>query len=392
LLQNNSAEAPAAVGTAQGGRTGLWPALSAWLVPPGPQRDVALDFVRGVAILLAMGRHFNEVTGNPVVDALLAPGRVIGWAGVDLFFVLSGFLVGGLVLQEVQRTRAFDARRFLVRRALKLWPVLYCYLLLLLVTGRHPWQDYLFQTALHVQNYFVTNLAHLWSLAVEEHFYTVLCLLVVWLLRKGWAKAHVLVRLAVGIFVACLLLRTAAYFSGKFTVTQIQWQTQFRIDALSCGVLLAYLRWYRSELFFRLGRPKVLLFVLWLAGSVLLAVGEGIPGFRPTVGYTLGYATAACFLLFCVNLPIMQRRPFAVRAVAFIGLYSYAMYVYQFVGLRAAEAGLARWGLGEPDGVLGVVLKYATAIVTAVVVTKLIEHPVLRLRERLFSQADAKAP
>src|SRR3954447_22932614 len=78
----------------------------------GGSRRLDLDVVRGVAILLAMGWHFNHAdSGNPVVDVLQWPGGTFGWAGVDLFFVLSGFLVGRLVLREHQPAGRFHSLR-----------------------------------------------------------------------------------------------------------------------------------------------------------------------------------------------------------------------------------------------------------------------------------------
>jgi peptidoglycan/LPS O-acetylase OafA/YrhL len=68
------------------------------------ERSLALDCVRGLAILLAMGWHLNGVSGILPLDLLLEPGRMVGWVGVDLFFVLSGFLVGGLILRELAET------------------------------------------------------------------------------------------------------------------------------------------------------------------------------------------------------------------------------------------------------------------------------------------------
>src|SRR4051794_7498562 len=101
--------------------------------PPGDRgapggRRLDLDVVRGVAILLTLGWHFGGPSGTAVLDVLQWPGRMFGWAGVDLFFVLSGFLMGRIVLGEHAGTGGFDGRRFTVRRVLKLWPVLYLFL------------------------------------------------------------------------------------------------------------------------------------------------------------------------------------------------------------------------------------------------------------------------
>ena len=136
-------------------------------------RAMELDCVRGLAILLAMGWHLHGQSGFLPLDLALAPGRLVGWAGVDLFFVLSGFLVGRLMLVELGETGRFDLRRFVLRRILRLWPVLYLYLAAQLLAGSKPAGSFFWQVMIHLQNYYPTPLAGLWSLAIEEHFYLV---------------------------------------------------------------------------------------------------------------------------------------------------------------------------------------------------------------------------
>src|SRR3954465_4725779 len=91
---------------------------------PSRTRRLDLDVVRGLAIVLALGWNFSGPTGNVLLDALQWPGAQFGWAGVDLFFVLSGFLMGRLVLGEHRRSGGFDGRRFTIRRGLQPWPAL----------------------------------------------------------------------------------------------------------------------------------------------------------------------------------------------------------------------------------------------------------------------------
>jgi peptidoglycan/LPS O-acetylase OafA/YrhL len=98
-----------------------------------PARDrgrlVPLDALRGVAILLVL---FTHTTVQPDEAGVLRPAlaylRYLGPSGVDLFFVLSGFLVGGLLLREVQETGRLDVRRFLIRRGFKIWPSYFAFL------------------------------------------------------------------------------------------------------------------------------------------------------------------------------------------------------------------------------------------------------------------------
>lgn len=288
-----------------------------------------LDFVRGIAILLAIGWHFNvRDTGWLPIDLLQWPGRTIGWAGVDIFFVLSGFLVGGLIFGEWQASGSFDARRFLVRRVFKIWPVLYLYVLLLVVTGRYAWQDIVPQTLFHVQNYFLTPAHHLWSLAVEEHFYLAFAFSFAWFVRSGRSTKGIVACL--GLLMALpLLARVVALAAGADPHT-LQVQTQFRADALACGVLMAYLRTARPDAFHRLQRRKA----VWITTAALSAlVLAGLRGNAPwicTLGYSLGPVLGASLLLLVYdNRLINSHSPFT-QWLAWIGTYSYAMYVFQF--------------------------------------------------------------
>src|SRR5579862_2173205 len=103
----------------------------------GSRRVIQLDFLRGIAILLVLFHH-NEIHGSqmgwlqPVSDSL----ALYGWAGVFLFFIRSGFLVGGLLFAEIRRTGGVNVKRFLVRRAFKIWPgyivfIVFCFVQLL---------------------------------------------------------------------------------------------------------------------------------------------------------------------------------------------------------------------------------------------------------------------
>src|ERR1700730_9432597 len=98
--------------------------------PAESRRVMQLDFVRGIAILLVMEFHFLTVPiQNPLARAFEFFFKRIGWMGVDLFFVLSGFLVGGLLIQELLKARSIRIRRFLFRRMFKIWPAYYFYIL-----------------------------------------------------------------------------------------------------------------------------------------------------------------------------------------------------------------------------------------------------------------------
>lgn len=346
-------------------------------------RRLDLDVVRGLAIVLALGWHFSgERTGNVVLDALTWPGRSFGWAGVDLFFVLSGFLLGSLVLKDRARTGRFDGRRFTARRLLKLWPVLYVFLAVYALAGPEPVTSYLWQNALHVQNYAGTSLSHLWSLAVEEHYYLALALLFPLFARRRFSP-RVLAAVLVGILVAGLALRIWGATRGVSDV-RLQWRTHFRFDSITAGVLLALVSVHWPERFEQLHRQRRLLLGLLALGMVhLLTVGkQGALG--STVGFTVAYLTAAALLVLIYRARWVTRARMISVPMAMLGRYSYGIYVWH---IFAAQTALSLLPGPEPTGAAAQLVEYAAAVVVGVLVTLAVEKPVLRLRDRLWREA-----
>lgn len=131
-------------------------------------RNKRLDILRGIAVLWVVLYH-GELR-NTIFNG--------GWAGVDLFFVLSGFLISGLLFAEYKKNGSIDFKRFFIRRALKIYPAFYFFLFVTFIAeaGLHhlrPMGAFLSEI-LYVQNYAPYIWPHTWSLAVEEHFYIAL--------------------------------------------------------------------------------------------------------------------------------------------------------------------------------------------------------------------------
>ena len=345
-------------------------------------RVVELDVARAIAIALALGWHFYTPTGITFVDWLQEPGRLIGWAGVDLFFVLSGFLIGGLIFGEVMKSGSFNAKRFLIRRAFKIWPVLYLYIAILVVTGRYHPMEVVPQTLLHLQNYWTTPLNHLWSLAVEEHFYLIFALIAA---NTSLARGDVR---RVPVALICVVVAATIFrFIGvlaEISQTSLQIQTQFRVDALALGVLLAYLKMFNSDLFNRLASRKVLMIIFVSVGVAALIVIRDSKPLIATIGYSITMLTSGCLLLLMHDASVFRNPNPAVKTVAWIGGYSYALYVFQFVMYRALEKGWVTLLKTEIPPLALLAMKYGGALLIAVVVTRLVERPMLHLRNRLF--------
>ena len=213
-------------------------------------RITSIDFLRGVAVLLVVFRH---ITFEPILVTM-------GWVGVDLFFVLSGFLVSNLLFKEYKQTQSVKPIRFLIRRGFKIYPLFYLMIFLVFFIEIHRQPQYydiykarLFNEVLFIQNYnyAVTLIGHTWSLAVEEHFYFALAILFFIFAKLKILDSKILFNvLTVVILFSCLYMRiNIVSHVEKFDFSQYLIPTHLRFDTLWVGVFIAYHYNYNSEQF-----------------------------------------------------------------------------------------------------------------------------------------------
>ncbi len=374
-------------------------------------RVMQLDFLRGLAILLVLLRH-------PIVEPhdsghlLPLAGLVhhLGWTGVDLFFVLSGFLVGGLLFDELRKHGRLDIRRFIIRRGFKIWPPYFVYLFLVFFIlvfddPAHRWGvagEQLTANLLHLQNYLGSPRAHTWSLAVEEHFYLVLPFVIMLCLPKGEASSDSarkrglprLPVIAVTVMAACLAVRVLFNLPRPFTEHTHYFATHVRVDSMFFGVLLAYLYHYQFlKLDWVAARRRTFLVVGLLLISPMAVFGLRQP-FVWTVGYTCLYLGYGAIVLAVLSTPVgegplgkvLQSAP--AKLLSWVGFFSYSIYLWHLdVVPRLArlllDFGFANAG-AEVRYLVGVVLYAPGAVLMGVGMAKLVEGPSLKLRDRLF--------
>lgn len=153
-----------------------------------PRGNVAgLDGARTIAILLVIGNHFAGnwlEAGSPHISLVDWPVFNWGWTGVDLFFVLSGLLIGQQLWREYLSTGTVHVGRFLLKRTLRIWPLYFAVLLALAVLPLHfrpTWPDFTFLS----NYYFLGGYVRGWSLSTEEQFYLLIPALFLLLGRRG---------------------------------------------------------------------------------------------------------------------------------------------------------------------------------------------------------------
>jgi peptidoglycan/LPS O-acetylase OafA/YrhL len=353
-------------------------------------RNQALDVFRGAAILIVLGRHLFFLPPDlPLpVDLFFKTWIRFGWAGVDLFFVLSGFLVSGLLFQEFKQHGHVDVTRFFIRRGFKIYPAFYVFLLtgivvLYALKGPLTARNVLGE-ALFLQNYLGKLFNQTWSLAVEEHFYLLLGA-TIWLSSKRHAAAAPLAFIpALFAMVAVLAFAARCYFVSRVDPWTMMFATHFRIDSLFFGVWLSHLFHFRREQLFGFvnthRRTLRLASVFAIAPCLFLAAEDSI--FMRTVGFTLVYMGFGGMLITTLVAP-PARDNVCRRSLAFIGFYSYSIYLWHGYFLSAGNY-LSR-ALPRPVPFGWHLLIYlAGAISGGALMAKLIEVPMLRLRDRHF--------
>ena len=373
-----------------------------------------LDGLRGVAILMVMLHHstrFRQTTGfDGPIGSLLA----FCWTGVDLFFVLSGFLITGILLDTRGGERYFI--NFYARRTLRIFPLYYLVLLLAFVvlpkfpaifaalTGQvgvpaeeqvellaaqaevPQWPYWLYLTNFSIADrgwaHGLTDIG--WSLAIEEQFYLVWPL-VIWLCpprRIAW--------LCTGIYVAEVFARSYARASDVAALP-IYVVTWFRLDGFVIGALLAIAQ--RRGIMPALDRLAPTVVMAGVAGLITCAILGGHPWWwnrrMQQFGYSLIAVTAGAMLVSAITRPADSVWPRILSAgwLRAFGKYSYCLYLIHVPVIRAVrEYVFNPWEYEALAPFTGQMLFYAVTTAPAFALAwlswRLFEAPILRLKER----------
>lgn len=365
-----------------------------------PQRHIpALDGVRGVAILMVLGVHFLYTGAFPSAPpAYLHVFHLLqfGWMGVDLFFVLSGFLITGILLDTRASSNFF--RSFYLRRALRIFPLYYLVVVAVLLTI--PWQRHFpwllpgipepstrLSFILYLNNWVVPlssltggSLSLFWSLAVEEQFYLLWPSVVFRLSRPT------LTRLCLAICLVLPFLRLALESWNHFFVFE---NTLTRMDSLVWGALAALL--VRSPAHWLRLRPTL----PWIAAAcaaLVLIIDFPLHDFYTRTYYTQSIGFSLIALGFAASMLVAYHSdsthgPLA-RVLRFplltsFGRYSYGIYVFHGFVLeilmhRVAQA--AWFGRSLPGAILLYLAFNALCYTTAAISFNLYEKQFLRLK------------
>lgn len=343
------------------------------------------DGLRAISILFVIMSHLG-------ITMLFEDGSFLrknyqlfsGTAGVMIFFVISGFLITTLLLKEREKFGRINFRFFFIRRFMRLLPplVLFFSMVLLLMLFNQIKQDYLalFLSFIYVYNFIpfqllVNELAHTWSLAVEEQFY-LLWPFVIHKLRAIKKIAVFAIVLILICFVASILIELPIEYNGKsYYLKNYTYIKRWFIPAampIMIGSLTAIL-WFNNENFFQ--KTLTNKWYIPLFSLALYCIQLVIPGITVYLIFVAQPVGIALLLLWmCYNQQTLLVKIFDWAPIAFIGRISYGLYVFQGLFL-----------LTGPGGEL-VIQQFPLNIVLTVVVSVasyyLLEKPVMRYKDR----------
>jgi peptidoglycan/LPS O-acetylase OafA/YrhL len=369
-------------------------------LPPSPApalpepRQEGLDLLRALAILPVLLFHAPE-TVTHALPAALRHAFGFGWMGVDLFFVLSGYLIGRQVFTaKAEAPTGTLLREFWVKRWTRTLPlyfvVLGTYAFLKPLVFRAPFAGGGWHYALFLQNYApLLDFVQSWSLCVEEHFYLVLPVLAFVLGGRRWPAAVWLVPGAMSLVGRMVVSRGLPEgLTALEVVPFLQWPSHLHLDGMALGVFLARTAptwrqwpsaWKRASTGLGLG---VLAATLALCGPLL----QGAARIWVFTGLSVAFA------LLVVGVEAMRLPTWARKAVYLLAVTSYGTYLWHGLVVRVLERthlSLGFWGL-DLLAFLGVTVGLAWATYQAV------EKPGLKLRGWLLEPAPppvtARAP
>jgi peptidoglycan/LPS O-acetylase OafA/YrhL len=355
------------------------------------ERKPGLDLLRALAIIVVVVYH-------AALFGFKLPRRVdrFGWIGVDLFFVLSGYLIGDQLLAPLARDQRIKLGRFFTRRALRIMPA---YFVVLAIYFLLPaWREYpemsqpFWKFLLSVQNIALhggTAFSHSWSLAVEDQFYLALPFLFLLLYRRPRAAIIVPCLIVVGgialrAFLAAQNPSVDGGVSFRGFQAWIYYPTWTRLDPLVFGVVLAAIEKFRPNWWQRLINCTPW---LWLPGLGLIV-------YALYLGETKNLTVSACVwqfpliavgmaaLLVCAVSPRLPLCRIAIPGAAFIASIAYSAYLIQKLVINGVEQFCANHAidLTSVPALLGVEL---CVYIAATILFLTVERPFLQLRHRI---------
>jgi peptidoglycan/LPS O-acetylase OafA/YrhL len=365
-----------------------------------PSRLHGLDSLRAFAIIIVLLFHYMVVVSHENTFGYITR---IGWMGVDLFFVLSGYLIGNQVLSATAKGQPFSLKLFYIRRLLRTLPNYYFVFALYFIfpnaltgsTTEPFWKFLTFTQNLHFRP--GTTFSHSWSLCIEEQFYLIFP--IVFLCIAKAKKSIVLAWLVIGSgIVFAIANRIFVWFEHGQSAMDFRDYHQYiyyssfsRFDELLPGIAIALLKNFHPNTFSKLLNKANWLLLCGLITTCALfyiyphyheTAELGYNFFLSTFGYTLVAISFSLLTLSALsNNSILGRT--RIPCAAQLALWSYAIYLIHKPIFKLMMEPLAQWNI-DVKSTLGISIIMAVSLIGGWLVFVLVETPFMKLRNRYF--------
>jgi peptidoglycan/LPS O-acetylase OafA/YrhL len=340
-----------------------------------PRNIPSLDGLRAVSVGMVIAGHMNGFIAQKI--PLVPFWLYIFWGslGVQVFFVISGFLITLLLLKELNATGTISLGRFYFRRALRIFPPFYAYLgvsLALTLAGVFAGDLKAFiVAATYTTNYLGGGsvlVEHTWSLSLEEQFY------LLWPAALLWLGPRKSIKLAIWLILLSPFSRIVTYYLAPNHRALVGAMLHSGLDSIMFGCLVAML-WHDAR-FNQLVQPLLRGWVAALAGLFVVVLSPMLQNpFRGSyslvIGFTLNAICISQILLYVVRVPNSALGwVLNTRVLRHLGVISYGLYLWQHMFTRQISARFVPWNL-------------VAILICAELSHWLIERPSFWLRDRL---------
>ncbi|KAF3982216.1 MAG: acyltransferase [Methylococcales symbiont of Hymedesmia sp. n. MRB-2018] len=347
-----------------------------------------LETVRFYAVFSVIFAHIFQIWTWLPNTVLLFP---IGNTGVIVFFVLSGFLIGKILLSEPKDTPlALSFKNFYGRRTLRIFPIYYLYLSLAFAfnldniqqAGIYPWL-YLSNVYMFSENTWLKANSHLWTLSIEEQFYIIWPFLVL-LLRD---KINILIALFLGIILLAISSRIYLFVNGYGISPQMKIFTLANFDGLSFGALLAVFYLHYQHLIKKLALPMIVIGTVGYYGMTWLKFDFGLDLLFWSLGKFMVVVFSGGVVLYAL-FSENKRHIFHNSITIHLGKISYGLYLYHNIIVAYYEEIAHFLFIPTNDSIVTkIFLSLLFTITIAQISFMLIEKPLLKLKQRFFHKA-----
>lgn len=368
------------------------------------KRIFGLDLLRAMAILLVMLHHGFQLFPIPLPPV---PD------GVDIFFVLSGYLIGGILIKTVEKKQGFswsDLKTFWFRRWFRTLPAFWVTLILnlilyffinlqtqsvrstlkLMIVKEKLWEYFFF-----IQN-FATNLksrffAESWSLSVEEWFYLLLPVFILFSIKSGLKPLKAIFLSILIIIIVPILLRfTFSDIHLKLTWLSTRMVVVMRLDSIGCGVLMAFIRYYKPKMWDILANYKslILLGIIIFYGSFLI-IFMGHEYLNSSVLTNLFFYTLTnigVMIAIPVMSKMMTKDTVFEKVITFISLTSYSIYLLNYSIIVALIQIIRPNPATRFEEFISLIAYLITTFGASYLMYRFVEQPFMRLRDKYFSE------